>query len=48
MKDYSLTGLSRGGNDLQQGKAARARRVSGGIQKWKHKLEEAKAQEISR
>ena len=45
-KDYSLTGTSRAGNDLQQGKTARARRHQhAGIQKWKHKAEEAKEQE---
>jgi hypothetical protein len=45
MKDYSLTGTEPRRDDLQQGKTPRAGRHVGGIQKWKHKLEEAKEQE---
>jgi NADH-quinone oxidoreductase subunit I len=33
------------GNDLQQGKTLELGGTHAGIQKWKHKLEEAKAQE---
>ena len=44
-QDYSLTGLSRGEMIYNKEKLLSLGGVSPGIQKWKHKLEEAKAQE---
>ena len=44
-KDYSLTGLSRDEMIYNKEKLLRSAATVGGIQKWKHKLEEAKEQE---
>ena len=44
-KDYSLTGLSRAEMIFNKEKLLSLGGEVGGIQKWKHKLEEAKAQE---
>ena len=44
-KDYSLTGLSRAEMIYNKEKLLALGGVHGGIQKWKHKLEEAKEQE---
>ncbi len=44
-KDYSLTGLSRGELIYNKEKLLALGGTVGGIQKWKHKLEEAKTQE---
>ena len=44
-QDYSLTALSRGELIYNKEKLLSLGGVSPGIQKWKHKLEEAKAQE---
>jgi len=44
-KDYSLTALSRGELIYNKEKLLSLGGVSPGIQKWKHKLEEAEAQE---
>ena len=45
MKDYSLTGLSREEMIYDKEKLLALGGVHGGVQKWKHKLEEAKEQE---
>ena len=45
MKDYSLTGLSREEMIYDKEKLLDLGGVHGGVQKWKHKLEEAKEQE---
>jgi len=45
LKDYSLTGLSRAEMIYNKEKLLALGGVHGGIQKWKHKLEEAKDQE---
>ena len=45
MKDYSLTGLTRDEMIYNKEKLLALGGVSPGIQKWKNKLEEAKAQE---
>ena len=45
LKDYSLTGQSRDEMIYNKEKLLSLGGVSPGIQKWKHKLEEAKAQE---
>ena len=45
-KDYSLTGLARGEMIFNKEKLLSLGGTSGGIQKWKHKLEEAKEQEV--
>jgi len=45
LKDYSLTGLSREEMIYGKEKLLALGGVHGGIQKWKHKLEEAKEQE---
>ena len=42
MKDYSLTGTSRAEMIYNKEKLLALGGVHGGIQKWKHKLEEAK------
>jgi NADH-quinone oxidoreductase subunit I len=44
-KDYSLTGLTRGEMIYNKEKLLALGGVQGGIQKWKHKLDEAKEQE---
>jgi len=44
-QDYSLVALSRGEMIYNKEKLLSLGGVSPGIQKWKHKLEEAKAQE---
>ena len=45
-KDYSLTGLARGEMIFNKEKLLSLGGTSGGIQKWKHKLEEAREQEV--
>jgi NADH-quinone oxidoreductase subunit I len=45
LKDYSLTGQSRDEMIYNKEKLLALGGTHGGIQKWKHKLEEAKAQE---
>ena len=45
LKDYSLTGQSRGEMIYNKEKLLALGGTHGGIQKWKHKLEEAKAQD---
>jgi NADH-quinone oxidoreductase subunit I len=45
LKDYSLTGQSRGEMIYNKEKLLALGGTHGGIQKWKNKLEEAKAQE---
>jgi NADH-quinone oxidoreductase subunit I len=45
-KDYSLTGLARGEMIYNKEKLLSLGGTHGGIQKWKHKLEEAKEQEM--
>ena len=44
-KDYSLTGLARGEMIYNKEKLLALGGTHPGIQKWKHKLEEARAQE---
>jgi NADH-quinone oxidoreductase subunit I len=44
-KDYSLTGESRTEMVFNKEKLLKLGGTHGGIQKWKHKLEEAEAQE---
>jgi NADH-quinone oxidoreductase subunit I len=44
-KDYSLTGTSRAEMIYNKEKLLQLGGVHGGVQKWKHKLEEAKEQE---
>jgi len=45
-QDYSLTGLTRGEMVYDKEKLLSLGGVQGGIQKWKHKLEEAREQEV--
>lgn len=45
-KDFSLTGLSRGEMIYNKEKLLKLGGVHAGTQKWKHKLEEAKEQEM--
>jgi NADH-quinone oxidoreductase subunit I len=45
LKDYSLTGQSRAEMIYDKEKLLALGGTHGGIQKWKHKLEEAKEQE---
>ncbi|MSU31794.1 MAG: NADH-quinone oxidoreductase subunit I [Pedosphaera sp.] len=45
-KDYSLTGESRAEMIFDKAKLLKLGGTHGGVQKWKHKLEGAKAQEV--